>query len=352
MSAASLGVRLRHISLPYHASNAGYPTYALATAIQTKLQQDLLSWKARASSSPHRDPAPPPTLLSFTPAPTYTLGRRQTAAPLAEAEIQRLRAPLEIPPTHDIDISSSRTRVFRPAVARAPRGGLATYHGPGQTVLWPVLDLHSDLHRRFSVRDYACLLEKTTIAALARWGLRAHTTDNPGVWVRTSRRGRHGTGVEGKGEVEVEEKVERKIAALGVHLRRHVTGLGVAVNWRMDTNGAEGANPWARINACGLGPGERGTTSIWEELVGQGLGLGADGGGDGVRSELPERPVLTGGAAPISLDQLWAQEFARRLGVGYDVEAREEIGLEASHHAELQRSAPGLDAQEYFEAGR
>lgn len=138
---------------------------------------------------------------------------------------------------------------FRPDVTHAPRGGLTTYHGPGQLVLWPVIDLHSPLHAHLSVRDYACLLEKTTIATLARrWGLDGFTTANPGVWVRSTQ----------------QEGDERKIAALGVHLRRHVTGLGVAINYNTPVTGPEETNPWGRIVACGLG--DRSVTSVCAEL--------------------------------------------------------------------------------------
>ncbi|OTA62618.1 hypothetical protein K449DRAFT_303989, partial [Hypoxylon sp. EC38] len=123
-------------------------------------------------------------------------------------------------------------------VLHAPRGGLTTYHGPGQVVLWPVIDLRSPLHGHFSVRDYVCLLEKTTIATLRElYNIDVFTTSNPGVW-----------------------EEEKKIAALGVHLRRHVTGLGVAINFGMPVDGSEFVNPWARIVACGLG--EKGVTTV------------------------------------------------------------------------------------------
>lgn len=225
-----------------------FPTYALAAAIQTKLQQKLLAYKA-SLSTPIQLPPPPPTLLSFTPAPTYTFGRRQTT-PLCAADGERLCAPLrvwrgaEVAKYNGGTTNSGESRVFRPEIIYAPRGGLATYHGPSQLVFWPVIDLHSPLHRHLTVRDYACLLEKTTIAVLQRCGIEGFTTDNPGVWVGPK---------DGKG------KDERKIAALGVHLRRHITGLGTAVNLSMPVSGPEAQNPWGRIVACGL-EGKRVTT--------------------------------------------------------------------------------------------
>ncbi|KAI0536847.1 hypothetical protein GGR58DRAFT_502828 [Xylaria digitata] len=256
---------LRHITLQ---SNPGallprFPSYAFASSVQIVLQQELLAWKARPPSS--RGPAPPPSIICFTPTPTYTLGRRQTD-PLSESEAARLRSPLFVPTLSESDTWNShdnidkpqRAAFFLPTIARAPRGGLTTYHGPGQLVIWPVIDLHSPLHAHLSVRDYACLLEKTTIAALEEcWGLHGFTTESPGVWVRDEGSERGGAGGEGAGG-------ERKIAALGVHLRRHVTGLGVAINYSTPVLGHADTNPWSRIVACGLG--DRRVTSVCSEL--------------------------------------------------------------------------------------
>ncbi|OTA97557.1 hypothetical protein M434DRAFT_48274, partial [Hypoxylon sp. CO27-5] len=215
------------------------------------------------------DPPPPPTLISFTPAPTYTLGRRQTE-PLSANELARLRAPLCVD-----------AYVFTPEVLHAPRGGLTTYHGPGQVVLWPVIDLRSPLHEHFSVRDYVCLLEKTTIATLRElYNINGFTTSNPGVWVREKTEADQG------GEEE-----EKKIAALGVHLRRHITGLGVAINFGMPVDGPEFVNPWARIVACGLG--EKGVTTVAKHL---------------------DDPVRVRNAGE-EIASMWAAQFASRLKV-------------------------------------
>ncbi|KAI0008175.1 hypothetical protein F4779DRAFT_460943 [Xylariaceae sp. FL0662B] len=296
---------LRHIALPSWPlqSPPRFPSYALATRVQSKLQQDLLAWKAAsasatASSTSPRPAAPLPTLLSFTPSPTYTLGRRQTA-PLTAAEVARLQAPLQLaypgcpaattPTTTSTTINGSSSSssgsgfALTPCIARAPRGGLATYHGPGQVVLWPVVDLRSPYHAHFSVRDYACLLERTTIAALARFGIAGFTTANPGVWVRSPSSPSSSAG-------------ERKIAALGVHLRRHVTGLGVAVNWGMPVAGPDDVNPWGRIDACGLG--DKGVTSVAEEVEEEVEERGA-------RESMPRYGEM--------IASLWASEFASRL---------------------------------------
>lgn len=289
---------LQHIHLPVLIRDAVryYPTYALAVEIQSRLQRRVHQHKAALSSpSQTASPPPSPTLLSFTPAPTYTLGRRQTA-PLTPAESARLAAPLLI---RDRD-GGSRPRAFLPTIVNAPRGGLATYHGPGQVVFWPVIDLHSPLHRELTVRDYACLLEKTTIAALAETTrpvgageVKGFTTDNPGVWVRHSSGGLAGSTPDTPGAGEGEE---RKIAALGVHLRRHVTGLGVAVNISMPVTGAERLNPWARIVACGLE--DKRVTSVGAEVYGEQW-----------ESDGADRSFAA------AVRQSWSNEFGQRLGL-------------------------------------
>ncbi|RYP90626.1 hypothetical protein DL770_003227 [Monosporascus sp. CRB-9-2] len=335
---------LRHIHLrswPW-TSPPRFPTYALANAMQTELQQRLLRWKAATASAatsstntPNHADVPPPTLLTFTPAPTYTLGRRQTT-PLSSSELARLQRPLSLrydvgpgqslPPADNDDGNSNGNDsigfALAPEVTHAPRGGLTTYHGPGQVVFWPVLDLRSPLHRHLGVRDYACLLERTTIAALARFGVRGFTTDNPGVWVR-----RYGedAGViaigEEEGEGETKKGTERKIAALGVHLRRHVTGLGVAVNLGMPVSGSgdEVTNPWARIVACGLG--DKGVTSLAAELGG---GLPSQDDDTTTSSSPGLLEVTTYYGAAVA--ETWAREFAARLGLDGGVERFEAGG--------------------------
>ncbi|KAI1272178.1 hypothetical protein F5Y07DRAFT_310529 [Xylaria sp. FL0933] len=306
---------LRYLTLPSNPSALlpKFPSYACATHVQTALQQEFLAWKARAPSA--RGPPPPPSILCFTPSPTYTLGRRQTE-PLSEPEVARLRSPLFVSGAHESDSNSSddgrdgtgrlgKAGFFLPTITHAPRGGLTTYHGPGQLVIWPVIDLHSPLHAHLSVRDYACLLEKTTIATLERmWGLAGFTTENPGVWVRRPG-GSRGAGGEGGGGGDAGGD-ERKIAALGVHLRRHVTGLGVAINYSTPVSGPAEINPWGRIVACGLG--DREVTSVRAEL-------GVRGSSNSISQENDDHMALQG------LGEAWRAEFQKRLKFREDADS-------------------------------
>jgi lipoate-protein ligase B len=107
-------------------------------------------------------------------------------------------------------------------VYRTSRGGDATYHGPGQMVVYPILDLKSRLRR--DVHRYLRYLEKATIRTLKGFGLEAER--NPpwtGIWI-------------GK----------KKIASIGVAVRRGITYHGLALNVNTDLSYFD------RIIPCGL----------------------------------------------------------------------------------------------------
>jgi lipoate-protein ligase B len=130
-------------------------------------------------------------------------------------------------------------RPYVPEIVPTLRGGQTTFHGPGQLVIYPILDLKTPFPlfpKGISVRCYVHLLEQTTINWLTWWQVVGIRTENPGVW---------------------DESGERKIAALGVHLRRNITSYGVGLNINTDLRWFE------RIVACGLAG--KGVTNV-EEL--------------------------------------------------------------------------------------
>ncbi|MCL7940873.1 lipoyl(octanoyl) transferase LipB [Halomonas sp. ATCH28] len=105
-------------------------------------------------------------------------------------------------------------------VVATDRGGQVTYHGPGQVVLYPLLDVR---RARLGVRDLVTALENAVIALLAEQGVAAHARpDAPGVYVG-----------------------EAKIASLGLRIRRGASFHGVALNVNGDLS------PFSRINPCG-----------------------------------------------------------------------------------------------------
>jgi lipoate-protein ligase B len=120
------------------------------------------------------------------------------------------------------------------------RGGLVTYHGPGQLVAYPIVDLRGyggDVH------EYVRGLERTMIAALAEAGVRASVIEGlTGVWVQ----GRRAENRLGRPEIVPSAKGPRKIGSIGLHVSRQVTTHGLAVNVNNDLQ------PFEWVVPCGI----------------------------------------------------------------------------------------------------
>jgi lipoyl(octanoyl) transferase len=105
-------------------------------------------------------------------------------------------------------------------VVRTNRGGQVTYHGPGQIVAYPLIDLR---RRKLGVREFVNRIEQALIDTLATWNIQALRKEGaPGVYVRGS-----------------------KIGALGLRVRRGCSFHGLAFNVDLDPE------PFSRINPCG-----------------------------------------------------------------------------------------------------
>ena len=125
-------------------------------------------------------------------------------------------------------------------VVQSNRGGQVTYHGPGQVVAYPLIDLR---RQAIYVKEFVYRLEQAVIKTLEHWGVTGHRVAGaPGIYVRLDDPFGHAAFVgpradpfEGLG----------KIAALGIKVTRHCTYHGVALNVAMDLQ------PFAGIRACG-----------------------------------------------------------------------------------------------------
>ncbi|MDP7240203.1 MAG: lipoyl(octanoyl) transferase LipB [Dehalococcoidia bacterium] len=129
------------------------------------------------------------------------------------------------------EVAASVDSLARNSIAVLPtdRGGRVTYHGPGQLVAYPIIDLGQ---RAMTVTDYVRGLEQTVIDLLASWGIAAgRSTGYPGVWVE-----------------------EEKICSLGVHISRRITRHGFALNVDPDLG------HFGLIRPCGIT--DRGVTSM------------------------------------------------------------------------------------------
>ncbi|KAK9458281.1 hypothetical protein V1511DRAFT_508370 [Dipodascopsis uninucleata] len=195
-------------------------SYELASIIQDKFVRKALDSK--------KDPViekPAPRILTMEMNPVYTFGRRQMKDP---ESLKKFRELSDIVPIADKVLTM--------------RGGQTTFHGPGQLVAYPIIDL---MEFNLSSKCYVRLLENSIIELLSLYGLQGMLTENTGVWLSEN----------------------LKIASIGVHLRRHITSHGIAVN------GATDLAYFDHIVACGLPESKAVSIQIaagskWHEIMG------------------------------------------------------------------------------------
>jgi lipoyl(octanoyl) transferase len=127
-------------------------------------------------------------------------------------------------------------------VVMTNRGGQVTYHGPGQVVAYPLIDLRRlDIY----VKEYVYRLEHCVLKVLEGHGITGHRVAGaPGIYVRLDDPHGHAA-LTGPALPEDLFHGLGKIAALGIKVSRHCTYHGVALNVAMDLH------PFERINPCG-----------------------------------------------------------------------------------------------------
>ena len=130
---------------------------------------------------------------------------------------------LEHEPVYTLGMNADPAHVLAPGdipVVRIDRGGQVTYHGPGQLVIYPLIDLR---RRGLGVRDLVSALEQAVIDCAASYGIRARArAEAPGVYIEND-----------------------KLASVGLRIRRGGSYHGLALNVNMDLA------PFSRINPCG-----------------------------------------------------------------------------------------------------
>jgi lipoyl(octanoyl) transferase len=130
---------------------------------------------------------------------------------------------LEHPPVFTLGMNARSEHLLAPGdipVVSIDRGGQVTYHGPGQLVVYPLLDL---ARLRLGVRDLVVAIERAIADTVAEWGIvAAGRRDAPGVYVEA-----------------------RKLASIGLRIRRGHSYHGLALNVAMDLE------PFRRIDPCG-----------------------------------------------------------------------------------------------------
>lgn len=130
---------------------------------------------------------------------------------------------LEHPPVFTLGMNASAAHVLAPGdipVVQIDRGGQVTYHGPGQLVVYPLVDLR---RAKLGVRDIVTALEQSVIQLASDFGISAEARRGaPGIYV-----------------------ADKKLGSVGIRIRRHSSYHGLAVNVNLDLE------PFHRINPCG-----------------------------------------------------------------------------------------------------
>ena len=163
----------------------------------------------------------------------------------------------EHPAVYTQGLAGKAEHIFNPAeipVVQTNRGGQVTYHGPGQVVAYPLLDLKKV---GYFIKEYVYRIEEAVIRTLAHFGVTGHRVGGaPGIYVRLDDPASHAMLVQRPMKLVADSEPPRKgadpdftglgkIAALGIKVSRNCTYHGVALNVSMDLE------PYSRINPCG-----------------------------------------------------------------------------------------------------
>ena len=152
----------------------------------------------------------------------------------------------EHPPVFTQGLAGKPEHILMPGdipVLATNRGGQATYHGPGQVVGYPLIDLHRG---GYYVKEYVYRIEEAVLRTLAHFGVTGHRVRGaPGIYVRLADPSGHARLAPTPPGEPPSFMGLGKIAALGIKVSRHCTYHGVALNVAMDLE------PFSRINPCG-----------------------------------------------------------------------------------------------------
>lgn len=201
-------------------ADLGLRDYKETWDYQEELQQRIVSQKTANRSLPENRQQVTENYLLFVEHPhVYTLGKSGDE--------------------NNLLVNEGFLKQIDARYYRINRGGDITYHGPGQLVVYPILDLenfYTDIHR------YLRMLEETVILTLAEFGITAGRSENEtGVWIEAENPAR-----------------ARKICAIGVHCSRWVTKHGIGFNINTDLG------YFQHIVPCGIT--DKTVTSMKKEL--------------------------------------------------------------------------------------
>lgn len=175
--------------------------------------------------------------------PTYEAMQAFTAARTADTPNELWLC--EHPPVFTQGLAGQSAHLLLPGdipVVQTNRGGQVTFHGPGQVMAYPLVNLQ---RTGYYVKEYVFKLEESIIRTLAHFGVTGHRVAGaPGIYVRLNDPFSHAA-LMGPALASDPFKGLGKISALGIKVSRHCTYHGAALNVAMDLE------PFDRINPCG-----------------------------------------------------------------------------------------------------
>ncbi|ODV84161.1 hypothetical protein CANARDRAFT_29323 [[Candida] arabinofermentans NRRL YB-2248] len=217
---------IKHIHFPHQLP------YQLGNKIQEFIVSKNLEYKKHQILSrnpkyvqPTTAPQPiPSSVLTFEFNPVYTGGKREKIHTTFEKQ-QAIQSLKHVP------------------YVQTSRGGQVTFHGPGQAVIYPILDLSA--YHKLTSKCYVSTIEKSVVGLLRSdsLGLDALTTENTGVWVK-----------------DPTTSIIRKVSSIGVNVRRSITSHGVSINCGVNLDYVNDPN----VVMCGLDDFKQ--TSVEAEL--------------------------------------------------------------------------------------
>ena len=187
-------------------------------------------------------------LPTYAAMQAFTAGRREAASQTGLQPNQDEHDQLwicEHSPVYTQGLAGKPDHVLAPGaipVVQTDRGGQVTFHGPGQVVAYPLIDLK---RAGYFVKEYVYRIEEAVIRTLAHFGVTGHrVAGSPGIYVRLDDPASHAA-LSGPQSPADPFRGLGKIAALGIKVSRHCTYHGVALNVAMDLE------PFSRINPSG-----------------------------------------------------------------------------------------------------
>lgn len=228
-------MRLNHLHIP------GIIPFSRASEIQNtlvsrflthkKILSDAKSTQSQSSTSASSLPeAPSPTILTFAPTPVFASGRREVPSGFSEesGDVSKLELPASLGGARYLLKGNPPLASYHPTL----RGGQTTYHGPGQLVIYTIMDLKT---MRLGPRTHIEALEGSVMDLLAKFNIKSMRTADPGVWIPRKdtpvlEETPSPTDADGKQCCPPTPEGARKIAAVGVHLRRFISSYGVGLN--------------------------------------------------------------------------------------------------------------------------